>query len=82
MNLTVYVPKALAEHLERRALAEGTTPSLFVQRVLRAALIPERRSFSRRFLELAGSWEDDRSAPAIVRDIRAQRRSSRRAALR
>lgn len=82
MNLTVYVPKDLAEQLERRARVEGTTPSLYVQGVLRAALLPERRSFSPRFLELAGAWEDERSAVAIVRDIRKHRRSARRGTLR
>jgi hypothetical protein len=78
MNLTVYVPKDLADRLERRARREGTTPSLFAQGVLRAALEPERRTFSRAFRELAGSWEDDRSASAIIRDIRGHRRSAGR----
>ena len=39
---------------------------------------PDAREATRAFLELAGSWEDDRSAKELARDLRKARRSGRR----
>lgn len=78
MNLTVYVPKDLEGMVVAHAKAEGTTPSLLIQQVLREALTKKRRTFSPQFAALAGSWQDTRNAEEIFEDIRVQRASSRR----
>jgi hypothetical protein len=39
---------------------------------------PSEKPAATRLLELAGSWEDRRSAPQIVADLRAARKNSRR----
>ena len=78
MNLTLYVPRDLESPLKARAEAAGLTPALFVQTVLRDALAADPASFSRSFAALAGSWEDERSADEIIRDIKDHRTNSRR----
>ena len=82
MNLTIYVPKDLEAELQRRAKQAGTTPSLFVQSVLRAEMSRRPASFSSAFAALAGSWEDERSADEIIADIRDHRTSKRHPRLR
>jgi hypothetical protein len=49
---------------------------------VRETLGSRQRSFSRRFLALAGSWEDDRNSEEILRDLRAARVGTQRATLR
>lgn len=82
MKLSVYVPKELEEPLEAEASKRGESPSMFVQSLIRSRLERGGRAFSEEFAALAGSWEDDRSAEEIVRDIEESRRSVRRPALR
>lgn len=82
MKLSIYVPKDLEEPLEAEAAKRGESPSMFVQSLVRARLERGGRSFSEDFAALAGSWEDDRSADEIVRDVEESRRSVRRPALR
>jgi len=82
MNVTVYVPKDLESSVRAHAKAEGTTPSLLIQRVLREALTTKRRTFSPQFEALAGAWQDTRKADEIFEDIRLHRLSSRRPRLR
>lgn len=82
MKLSIYVPKDLEELLEAEAAKRGESPSMFVQSLVRARLERGGRSFSEDFAALAGSWEDDRSADEIVRDVEESRRSVRRPALR
>lgn len=82
MNLTVYVPKDLEAELKRRASDAGTTPSLFAQSLLRAAMAQQPTSFSPAFAALAGSWEDERTPEEIIEDINAQRTSRQRPGLR
>lgn len=78
MNLTVYVPRELESSLKARAEAAGLSPALFVQTVLRDALAAEPASFSKSFASLAGSWEDERTAEEVIRDIKNHRANSRR----
>lgn len=82
MKLSIYVPKDLEAPLEAEAAKRGESPSMFVQSLIRARLERGGRTFSEEFATLAGSWEDDRSADEIVRDIEESRRSVRRPALR
>ena len=82
MKLSIYVPKDLEAPLEAAAAKRGQSPSLFVQSLIRARLERGGRTFSEAFAALAGSWEDDRAADEIIRDIEASRRSVRRPALR
>ena len=82
MNVTVYVPKELEEKLQKRADGVGMTPASYIQSLLREAMSEEPSRFSDAFAALAGSWEDDRSARDILRDIKLRRSSSSRPALR
>lgn len=82
MKISVYVPKDLEEPLREEAAEAGASPPLFVQALLRERLEVRSRTFSKEFAALAGSWEDDRSAAEIVRDIEQSRRSADRTALR
>lgn len=81
MKLSVYVPKDLEETLRERASEAGESPSMFVQTVLRERLERGPRRFSNGFLELAGSWEDDRSTEEIIEDIERSRRDAERPSL-
>ena len=78
MKLSVYVPKELEEPLRARAHAEGLSPSLYVQAVVREDVESHRRGWSDEFRALAGSWEDDRSTEEIIRDIENSRSSAQR----
>ena len=73
MNLTVYIPRSLQRTLRQRAQAAGLTPARYLQRLLRQDIESGPQEFSARFAALAGSWEDDRSAADIVRDIEDNR---------
>lgn len=78
MKLSVYVPKDLEEPLEEQAARAGTSPSLFIQSLLKRWFEAKPRRFSQAFLDLAGSWEDERSTEEIIRDIEESRRSTDR----
>jgi hypothetical protein len=52
-----------------RARAAKLTPARYLQQLLRQDIEDGPREFSARFAALAGSWEDDRPAADIVRDI-------------
>jgi hypothetical protein len=82
MNLSVYVPKDLEDKLRKEASARKLAPGLYVQQIVRQAL-EEKTQFSKAFEALAGSWDDERSAEAIIADIKKQRApSGKRATLR
>lgn len=81
MKLSVYVPKDLEAALRKRASEAGESPSMFVQTVLRERLARGPRRFSREFLGLAGSWEDDRSTDEIVSEIEQSRIDAERPAV-
>lgn len=82
MNLSIYVPKHLRDALRERARREKTTPSRFVQQLLKERLAEEKARFSEEFEALVGSWEDTRSVDAIVTDIRDSLQSRARTELR
>lgn len=73
MNLTVYIPRSLQDKLRQRARAAKLTPARYLQQLLRQDIEDGPREFSARFAALAGSWEDDRPAADIVRDIEDNR---------
>ena len=73
MNLTVYIPRSLQEKLRQRAQAAKLTPARYLQQLLRQDIEDGPQEFSARFADLAGSWEDDRAATDIVRDIEDNR---------
>jgi len=73
MNLTVYIPRSLQQTLRQRAKAAKLTPARYLQHLLRKDVDDSPKEFSARFAALAGSWEDDRAADDIVRDIEDHR---------
>lgn len=73
MKLSVYVPKRLEERLREEAEAAEVTPSRLIQELVEEHLDAAPRRFSAEFLDLAGSWEDDRSTEEIIRDIEDSR---------
>jgi len=78
MNLTVYIPRSLQRTLRQRARAANLTPARYLQHLLRQDVEEGPIEFSERFAALAGSWEDDRAAGDIVRDIKDHRIDSER----
>jgi len=78
MNLTVYIPRSLKDELREKARAAKLTPARYLQQLLRRDIEDGPREFSARFAALAGSWEDDRPATDIVRDIEDNRIDSDR----
>lgn len=78
MNLTVYIPRSLQQTLRHRARAANLTPARYLQHLLRQDVEDGPIEFSERFTALAGSWEDDHSTEAIVRDIEDHRVDSER----
>ena len=82
MKISVYIPKDLEEPLLEEAAEACESPPLFVQSLLRQRLTGRGRTFSAEFAALAGSWEDDRSAAEIVREIEESRTSAQRSGLR
>ena len=72
----------LYEALGRRAMMENRSISQEVVSILKEYLSAPRTKQQQHataaFLELAGSWQDDRSPQEIADDIRANRRSGRR----
>ena len=69
MKISVYVPKELEDRLREQAKEQSTTPSLFVQSLVRERFEQEPKRFTPAFAALAGSWEDERSAEEICRDL-------------
>ena len=81
VNLTVYIPRSLQRALRQRAQSADLTPSRYLQQLLREDIEDGPQEFSARFAALAGSWEDDRTAADIVRDIEDHRVNSERTSL-
>jgi hypothetical protein len=82
VRLSVYIPKEIEGKLEEAAQESGMSITKLIQEMVREKLGSRQRSFSRRFLALAGSWEDDRNREEILRDLRAARVGTQRATLR
>ena len=71
----------LYDSLRRLAKRQRRSISQEVVRILELYLSSPRRfdnNPTEEFLKLAGSWDDDRSADQIVRDMRESRNSRRR----
>ncbi|MEE4271158.1 MAG: hypothetical protein V2I67_05770 [Thermoanaerobaculales bacterium] len=73
MNLTVYIPRSLQDKLRQRARAAELSPARYLQQLLRQDIDASPAEFSNRFAALAGSWNDNRSAQDIIRDIEENR---------
>lgn len=82
MKLSVYVPKRLEDKLRERAEEAEVTPSRLIQSLVEDLLDKAPRRLSADFLDLAGSWEDDRSTEEIIRDIEESRLDTDRPELR
>jgi hypothetical protein len=77
------IDERLYDEIKRMAAQENRSISQQVLFLIREYLNRQRgrtavTSAGQRLLELAGSWEDSRSAPQIVVDLKAARRNSRR----
>ena len=66
--------------LKRLAVRDDRTISLEVVVIIKNSLAQKRSrsGAAQTLLQLAGSWEDTRSAAGIIADIRKSRRNSRR----
>ena len=82
MKISVYVPKELEKSLREQARERSMTPSLYVQSLVRERFEQEPKRFASAFASLAGSWEDERSAEEVCRDLEQSRRDASRSALR
>ncbi len=82
MKISVYVPKELERPLREQAEEQSMTPSRFVQSLVRERFEREPRHFTEAFAALAGSWEDERSAGEICRDLEESRQDAGRSVLR
>ncbi|MCP3959357.1 MAG: hypothetical protein GY719_16025 [bacterium] len=82
MKISVYVPKELEGRLREKAEERSMTPSRFVQSLVRERFEQEPRRFTSAFAGLAGSWEDERSAEEICRELEQSRRDASRSVLR
>jgi siderophore synthetase component len=78
MNLTVYIPRSLQRTLRQRAQAAGLTPARYLQQLLRQDVEAGPKEFSANFANLAGSWDDERAANDVIRDIENNRIDSER----
>ena len=82
MKISVYVPKELEGRLRQRAEEQSMTPSLFVQSLVRERFEQQPKRFTPAFAALAGSWEDERSADEICRELEESRQDASRSVLR
>lgn len=82
MKISVYVPKELEGPLQEKAEERSMTPSLYVQSLVRERFERQPRRFSPAFAALAGSWEDERSAAEICRELKESRKDASRSVLR
>ncbi len=82
MKISVYIPKELEGRLREQAEEQSMTPSLLVQSLVRERFEQGPRRFTPAFASLAGSWEDERSAAEICRDLEENRRDAERSILR
>ncbi len=82
MKISVYVPNELEGRLRQQAEERRMTPSRFVQSLVVERFEQEPRRFSPAFAALAGSWEDERSAEGICRDLEESRQDASRSVLR
>ena len=82
MKVSVHVPKELEGQLREQAEGQSMTPSLFVQSLVRERFEQGSRRFTPAFATLAGSWQDERSAGEICRDLEASRQDAERSVLR
>ena len=82
MKISVYVPKELEGRLREKAEERSMTPSRFVQSLVQERFEQEPRRFTSAFAALAGSWEDERSAEEICRELEESRQDASRSVLR
>ena len=73
----------LYEEIKKLAAAENRSVSQQVLYLVKEYLAKKKRLTAARspaqvLLELSGSWEDDRSAEQIVKEIKSARKSSRK----
>lgn len=69
----------LYQALSKRAAMENRSISQEVVHIIKSYLarpLQEQNDRSQAFLELCGSWDDERSADDIIHDVRAARRDS------
>ena len=75
------IDERLYNALLARAAKDNRSVSEEVETILREHLVEspqDARKANEAFMELVGSWQDDRTAAEIVSDIRASRRSELR----
>jgi predicted DNA-binding protein len=77
-EIAIVLDDKTAERLREVSEKDGITPSAWIQRVIHTQLdekLPES------FFAVLGTWEDDRSAEEIFRDIREEAPQAKRMAL-
>lgn len=81
MQLSIYLDKTLIQKVDRLAKQQKQSRSRVVSELLTQSLQNgPGLNRQKRLLELAGSWQDSRSAHEIIRDIYTQRTASRQRA--
>lgn len=74
-EIAIELDDETAERLREASKKDGITPSTWIQRAIHTQLdekLPES------FFAVLGTWEDDRSAEEIFRDIRKEEPQTRR----
>lgn len=77
-EIAIELDDKTAERLREASEKDGITPSAWIQRVIHTQLdekLPES------FFAVLGTWEDDRSAEEIFRDVRSETPQAKRMAL-
>lgn len=77
-EIAIELDDKTAERLREASEKDGITPSAWIQRAIHTQLdekLPES------FFAVLGTWEDDRSAEEIFRDIRAEAPQAKRMTL-
>jgi hypothetical protein len=73
-KLMVELPDSMHGELKKKAAAEHTTLKRIISGLIGDYLsAPERRETSMKKTGLCGSWDDDRPAEKIIREIRGGR---------
>ena len=75
-QVAIYLDDATAKRLDAEAERSGKSRSAFVREALQAKF---GKQFPESWFELFGSWQDDRTAGEIMRDIREGSEQAERA---
>lgn len=73
-KLIVELPDEIHREIKKKAIADHRTLKNIVTSLIHEYLLEERRMPTVKESGLCGSWDDERTAEEIIKDIKAQRR--------